>query len=108
MFFFPLEHLHKMQYPGIYSEFVPSVYQWVLKHMRKEDPGTFPFIPAVCNNIRNVISVSILIFILTFFSSKIESIKQNDINFNFYRKKSFWHKSLSIPTLNSNPRNYCF
>lgn len=51
------EHLHKMQYPGIYSEFVPSVYQWVLKHMRKEDPGTFPFIPAVCNNIRNVISL---------------------------------------------------
>ncbi|CAG2230501.1 APC1 [Mytilus edulis] len=51
------ENLTKMQYPGIYSEHVPSVYQWVLKHMRNEDPGLFPFIPAVCNNIRNVISL---------------------------------------------------
>ncbi|XP_060071238.1 anaphase-promoting complex subunit 1-like isoform X2 [Ylistrum balloti] len=55
------DHLHKMVYPGVFTQFVPSVLQWLQSNLRGDDPGSLPYIPGVCNNIKNVISLYALL-----------------------------------------------
>ncbi|KAK3093891.1 hypothetical protein FSP39_021511 [Pinctada imbricata] len=55
------ENLHKMQYPGVYTQFVMSVDQWVASSLSGDTCGAFPYIPGVCNNIKNIVSLYALL-----------------------------------------------
>ncbi|XP_048246060.1 anaphase-promoting complex subunit 1-like [Haliotis rufescens] len=51
------DDLRKMQYPSVFPRQVPSVQQWIYYYLRGQDWTPLPYIPTVCNNIRNVVTL---------------------------------------------------
>lgn len=55
---FPLvEHLIKLQYPGMVFDHVVSVDHWVNAALKEQECFPFPYIPGVCNLTKSIISV---------------------------------------------------
>lgn len=55
---FPLvEHLAKLQYPGMVFDQVVSVDNWVNAALKEQECCPFPYIPGVCNLTKSIISV---------------------------------------------------
>ena len=52
------ESLQKLQYPQLFSSSVPTVHDWIIRNLEGQETGPVVFIPNVCNNIQNVVSVS--------------------------------------------------
>ncbi|WAR18257.1 APC1-like protein [Mya arenaria] len=55
------EHLQKLQYPSVFSSEVPSVFCWILKSMEGQAPPPVLYIPNVCVNLQNVVSLYALL-----------------------------------------------
>jgi len=53
------EHLEKMQYPSVFNKSVPSVYTWIMKSLEGTGVAPMLYIPNICTNTYNVVSVSI-------------------------------------------------
>ncbi|XP_053374220.1 anaphase-promoting complex subunit 1-like [Mercenaria mercenaria] len=55
------EHLEKMQYPSVFTKIPPSVYKWIITSLQGQKSGHVIYIPLVCNNILNVVSLYALL-----------------------------------------------
>ncbi|KAL5008156.1 hypothetical protein ScPMuIL_013737 [Solemya velum] len=51
------EHLKKMQFPVVFSYTPLSVYYWLYRSFQGQDCPAFLYIPNVCHNIKNIISL---------------------------------------------------
>ncbi|XP_052275462.1 anaphase-promoting complex subunit 1-like isoform X2 [Dreissena polymorpha] len=56
------DQLDKMQYPAVFiSTEVPSVYSWILKSLEGLSPPAQLYIPNVCSNMQNIVSLYALL-----------------------------------------------
>ncbi|KAK3580765.1 hypothetical protein CHS0354_023054 [Potamilus streckersoni] len=55
------EDLQKMQYPQVFSRKVPSVQDWLIRSLEGRENGSVLYIPNVCTNIQNIVSLYALL-----------------------------------------------
>ncbi|KAL3875250.1 hypothetical protein ACJMK2_038174 [Sinanodonta woodiana] len=55
------EDLQKMQYPQVFSWRVPSVQDWIIRSLEGRENGSVLYIPNVCTNIQNIVSLYALL-----------------------------------------------